>query len=93
MRPVTWLCLNSLFFAIRILQRLELFMATRSGRTKYHVRVSFSKDYNPETVVEYIDLRYKTAQGALNRAMKDFDAYEIEVRPVADAYYRAEFMT
>lgn len=43
--------------------------------------------------MEYVDLRYKTAQGALNRAMKDFDAYEIEVRPVEDAYYRAEFMT
>ena len=92
MNLFTWLCLLSITIAIRVVQCLENLMSVRSSRTRYHVRVFFTADYNPETTVEYVDTRYRTARGALNRAIQDFDAHSIEVRPVTDAYYKAEFL-
>ena len=92
MRPLTWLLLNTIALLVRLLQRWEALMATKSSTDKFHVLVYFTKDPNPETTVEYVDTRYKTARGALNRAIRDFDAYEIEVRPIKDKYYKAEFL-
>ena len=92
MRPFTWLLLNTTVLLLRLVQRWESRMATRSSTDKFHVLVYFTKDPDPETTVEYVDTRYKTPRGALNRAIKDFDAYAIEVRPIKEDYYKTEFL-
>lgn len=93
MGPLTWLLLNTVVLLLRLLQRWESFMGARSSTDKFHVLVYFAEEPNPDTTVEYVDTRYRTPRGALNRAKRDFDAYAIEVRPIKDAYYKAEFLT